>query len=66
LAEALQSPDSEFKAKYGFNKPEKSEKLVIYCRSGNRAGRACAIAAEAGFTDILNYKGGWIEWSAHL
>lgn len=36
----------------------------MYCRSGNRAGKACTLATDAGYTDVLNYKGGWMEWSS--
>ena len=38
--------------------------LLIFCRSGNRSGKASKIAQEVGFTEIYDLKGGYMAWSA--
>ncbi|KAJ6604421.1 endoplasmic reticulum protein [Mycena vulgaris] len=54
-------PDA-FKAQHGFEKPKKSQELTFYCRSGKRSTTASDVAKRNGFTNILNYKGSWLEW----
>lgn len=44
-------------------KPE-GRQVVVMCRSGHRAGRAQAIAAAAGRTDVVDYAGSMNEWTA--
>ncbi len=36
---------------------EKSKPIVLYCRSGNRSGKAKLILEQAGFTNITNAGG---------
>ncbi|MCF6218580.1 MAG: rhodanese-like domain-containing protein [Gammaproteobacteria bacterium] len=36
---------------------DKSRAIVLYCRSGGRAGKAEAVLREHGFTDVLNAGG---------
>ena len=57
------SPD-EFKSKLGFDKPEQSEEVVFYCKSGVRSTNASNIAEKLGFSEIGNYKGSWLDWSS--
>jgi len=33
---------------------DKNKKIILYCRSGNRAGKAMKVLAEMGYTDITN------------
>ena len=40
---------------------DKSEKILLYCRSGNRSGQAAKILAEAGYTNIYDF-GGINDW----
>lgn len=45
--------------------PKPADKVVVVmCRSGHRAGQAQAIAASAGRTDVVDYAGSMIEWTA--
>lgn len=46
---AFQLDSSEFEKKYGFKKPEKDEHVILYCRSGARAGTAQDIATKLGY-----------------
>ena len=32
----------------------KDEKIYLYCRSGNRSGRATKILIDAGYSDVIN------------
>lgn len=39
-----------------------SDRLVVYCRSGNRSGTACRVLEDAGI-EAVNLSGGIIAWS---
>ena len=41
---------------------DKSKNYYIYCRSGNRSGKACQIMEELGFENTYNLLGGMLEW----
>lgn len=45
-------------------KLDKSKSYLVYCRSGNRSGKACAMMAEMGFENLCNLKGGISAWNA--
>ena len=36
---------------------------LIYCKSGNRSGKASAIMDSLGFSKIYDLKGGFSKWS---
>ena len=42
---------------------DKSQPVYIYCRSGKRSGRASLQLKKAGFTEIIDLKGGFLAWS---
>ncbi len=46
------------------NNLDKNKKYLIYCRSGNRSGKALDIMAELSFEEVYNMLGGMIEWNA--
>ena len=46
------------------NKLDKNKTYLIYCRSGNRSGKALDIMAELNFREVYNMLGGIIEWKA--
>jgi rhodanese-related sulfurtransferase len=78
LANSLHLHHSAFKEKHGFEKPQKGQELIFYCRSGKRSASASDIAKRNGYTkyaplfvtedvlsrfcSILNYKGSWLDW----
>lgn len=37
--------------------PDKNEKIILYCRSGNRAGKAMKALANMGYKDLTNAGG---------
>lgn len=40
----------------------KDKPIVVYCRSGHRSGRACALLKKAGFANASNLAGGIMAW----
>lgn len=44
---------------------EKDDLIVVYCRTGARAGRALEALQEAGYTNVYNF-GGIIEWTGEI
>lgn len=45
--------------------PDKDQKLLIYCRSGNRSGKAAMKLVEYGYTQVYDF-GGINEWPDEL
>ena len=45
-------------------KLDKSKNFYVYCRSGNRSGKACAMMDEMGFNETYNLLGGMNEWNS--
>lgn len=45
---------------------DKDKTYLIYCRSGNRSGKACSLMAEMGFTKLYNLAGGIMAWNDAL
>jgi rhodanese-related sulfurtransferase len=39
--------------------------VVVYCRSGKRAGMASAVLVAAGYTKVLHLEGDMNEWQAN-
>ena len=37
----------------------RTAKLLVGCQSGGRSARACELLAQAGFTDLINVRGGF-------
>ncbi|KAI0768496.1 Rhodanese-like protein [Trametes elegans] len=64
LSSALHLPPTEFKEKFGFEKPRPDQEVTFYCRSGKRSSTAADVAKRNGYTNILNYTGSWLEWSS--
>ena len=42
--------------------PDRSQRVLLYCRSGNRSGKAAAQMAEMGYEDVANVAGGILAW----
>ena len=45
---------------------DKNKPVYLYCRSGNRSGKAVKKMEAAGFTKAHNMTGGWSTWSAEV
>jgi rhodanese-related sulfurtransferase len=40
------------------------DEVIVYCRSGRRAGVAEELLGGAGYTKVMDLEGHWLEWSA--
>lgn len=47
-------------------KLDKTKSYLVYCRSGNRSGKACQIMDSLGFTSTYNLAGGMLAWEGSL
>jgi rhodanese-related sulfurtransferase len=46
---------------------DKMKNYYVYCRSGNRSGKACDLMASSGFTgEIYNLQGGIMGWTGEV
>lgn len=45
-------------------KLDQSKTYLVYCRSGNRSGKACAMMGQLGFKNLYNLQGGIGAWNA--
>lgn len=45
---------------------DKSKNYYVYCRSGNRSGKACAIMLQLGFENAYNLEGGILSWQGDI
>lgn len=41
----------------------RDREVVLYCRSGARSYQACAYLAQQGVSNVLNLRGGIIDWA---
>ncbi|KAI9512650.1 Rhodanese-like protein [Russula earlei] len=64
LPAALNMEGEKFMEQYGFQKPSLDQEVAFYCRSGMRSATASDVARRNGYTNILNYKGSWLDWTA--
>lgn len=47
-------------------KLDKANNYLIYCRSGNRSGQACAMMDSLGFQNTNNLVGGMMSWTGPI
>jgi rhodanese-related sulfurtransferase len=45
-----------------YNELDKTEKLIMICRSGARSAQACMFLQQQGFTNVYNLRGGMMGW----
>jgi rhodanese-related sulfurtransferase len=58
----LQMEPDDFEEAFGFPKPGLDETIVFTCAAGIRSNYACQYAAQAGYTQLVNYLGGAYDW----
>ncbi|KAK9737831.1 Rhodanese-like domain [Popillia japonica] len=60
------TPSDEFHAQFHRDKPDLDTPLVFSCKAGIRSSKAQNIAAKLGYSNVRNYKGGWLDWEEHV
>jgi len=60
--DALFLPTDEFRERFAFPKPPVDKEVVFFCKAGVRSQSAVAFARKAGYTNIGEYRGSWIDW----
>ncbi len=50
--------------KLDIDRLDKDITYLIYCRSGNRSGKACSMMGEMGFKNLYNLNGGIGAWNS--
>lgn len=61
VSSALMMAESDFKSRYGFEKPDKNKKVVFHCKLGGRSAQACSTAENCGYKNVHNYSG-FVDW----
>lgn len=59
---ALLIPDYDLKNLADSKLPDKDEKILVYCRSGNRSKSAAKVLVDMGYTNVHDF-GGIMNWS---
>jgi len=55
---------ADLPSKLGGIAKDKTQPVLVYCRSGSRSGHACNILTKAGYEDVSNLAGGIMAWEA--
>ena len=58
---AVLIPDYELKSLADSKLPNKDEKILVYCRSGNRSKSASKVLIDLGYTKVYDF-GGIMSW----
>ena len=67
IAKAVQIPVSSIQQRIGELDKFKNNNVIVYCKTGARAGTACRALSKAGFDKVFNLSGGITAWQdAHL
>ena len=55
--------DPQFKSR--LDRLDREKTYLVYCRSGNRTGKALSVMKDLGFQKVYHLKGGILDWNAH-
>lgn len=59
---AFSMTEEDFEDSFGFAKPQKDETIVFTCKAGIRSMHAAQYAAMNGYSNLINYTGGAMDW----
>ncbi|MDP2237710.1 MAG: rhodanese-like domain-containing protein [Bacteroidales bacterium] len=57
--------DAEFWENAGLYMPEKDEKIILYCKKGQRGILAAETLTKLGYTNVYAIEGGWKNWEVN-
>lgn len=60
--DALLLSDEEFQDHFGFAKPPLNKEVVFFCKAGVRSSAAAGIARQAGYENVGEYRGSFLDW----
>jgi|SRR5690242_15981543 len=60
--DALLLSADEFQDQFGFAKPPIGKEVVFFCKAGVRSKAAANLARQAGYENVGEYPGSWLEW----
>jgi rhodanese-related sulfurtransferase len=63
IAGSVLIPLKDLPARAGELEPEKERPIIVICRAGVRSATAAAILTGLGFEQVVNLKGGMIDWN---
>ena len=63
LPGAINIPHDELASRFDELGVERDVEVVVYCRTGRRAGLAESVLVETGFSSVLDLNGHWRDWS---
>ncbi|KAF1850723.1 Rhodanese-like protein [Cucurbitaria berberidis CBS 394.84] len=63
--DALLLDEEDFRDRFGFAKPPTNKEVVFFCKAGVRSRASAGIAKQAGYTNVGEYRGSWLDWERH-
>lgn len=55
--------EEDFYDAFGYDRPPQDAHLLFYCKAGVRAKTALALAQHAGWKNVSDYPGSWLDWA---
>eukprot|EP00557_Chaetoceros_sp_GSL56_P006195 CAMPEP_0176497252 /NCGR_PEP_ID=MMETSP0200_2-20121128/11622_1 /TAXON_ID=947934 /ORGANISM="Chaetoceros sp., Strain GSL56" /LENGTH=176 /DNA_ID=CAMNT_0017895247 /DNA_START=77 /DNA_END=607 /DNA_ORIENTATION=- len=59
---AFSMTEEDFEDSFGFAKPKQDETIIFTCKAGIRSMHAAQYAAMNGYSNLINYTGGAMDW----
>ncbi|KAF2034264.1 Rhodanese-like protein [Setomelanomma holmii] len=60
--DALMLDEEEFLDRFGFAKPPADKEVVFFCKAGVRSRAMAGLARQAGYKNVGEYPGSWLDW----
>ncbi|KAH7084189.1 Rhodanese-like domain-containing protein [Paraphoma chrysanthemicola] len=60
--DALMLSEEDFEDRFGMPKPELDKEVVFFCKAGVRSRAMAGLARQAGYTNVGEYPGSWLDW----
>lgn len=60
--ESFHISEEDFEQRFDYGRPGRDEELIFYCKAGVRSRAAASLAKEAGWTNVGEYPGSWLDW----
>jgi rhodanese-related sulfurtransferase len=54
--------EEEFQDRFGMAKPPTGKEVVFFCKAGVRSRAMAGLAKQAGYTNVGEYPGSWLDW----